>query len=132
MYQCLNNYFNEKDTIILCPQALALVIEDVKGYPYRELFYPALNQIESQKEEISCGYKNTIVVGSSAFSSRSWYDIIIALDSKGIKDYDYDEDFNINKHSLMTTKNADIIFENKEELIFFINKMMRIKQNNEI
>ena len=133
LYRQMNDYFSgDKDTTILCPQALALLIEEVKGYPYREIFYPAFNQIEEQKDEIASKHKNVIIVGSAPTSSRAWYDIIVGIDNKDIKDYDYDEDFNIHHYEFMKLKSADVIFETEQEIMFFINKMMRIEKENEI
>lgn len=133
VYRQINGYFSgDKDTTILCPQALALMIEEVKGFPYTEIFYPAFNQIEGQKDEIASKYKNVIVVGSAATSSRTWYDIIVGIDSKDINDYEYDEDFNIHHYEFMKLKSADVTFETVEEMMFFINKMMRIERENEI
>lgn len=134
MYQRINGYFSGyQDTIALCPQALALMLEETKRYPYLEIFYPSLNQIEKMKGEINSNYPNTIIVGTSATSSRAWYDVIIGIENKEISDYkEFDEDFNINKYKLMTVKDADATFDDVEEALVFIKQVMRLEERNEI
>lgn len=134
VYQRINGYFSGyQDTIALCPQAQALMLEETKGFPYLEIFYPSLNQIEKMKDEINSKYPNTIIVGTSATSSRAWYDVIIGIENPEIKDYkEFDEDFNINKYKLMTIKDADATFDDVEEALVFIKQVMRLEERNEI
>lgn len=134
VYQRINGYFSGyQDTIALCPQAQALMLEETKHYPYLEIFYPSLNQIEKMKDEINSKYPNTIIVGTSATSSRAWYDVIIGIENPEIKDYkEFDEDFNINKYKLMTVKDADATFDDVEEALVFIKQVMRLEERNEI
>lgn len=130
--QSIHGHFqNTEEVTCISPQGVALMVEEAKGFPYLSVFYPALHQVVTQKEELSSKTKNLIVVGTIDKGSRKWFDVIIGLNTKDIQNYkDFDEDFNTYGYKCMTLKDADIVFETKQELLFFLNRIVRIK--NEI
>lgn len=134
VYQQINGCFSgDKDFIAISPQAVALMIEEIKGYPFLDMFYPALHQVEEAKEEIASKYKDVVVVGTAATTSKSWFDAIIGINNAYVSDYkNFDEDFNVHKYKILTLKDADILFNTMNEVVFFLKHMMRVNKENEV
>lgn len=131
--QKIRNRFYFDDLKIFCdsPQAIALDIEQKKGIPYTFAFFPAIKTFEKNKEEISEAVDVFITVGTTDVKSMGWYDVIVGLTNFEISNYK-SFDTSIYSCDYFTLKNADIKFDEIEELLFFINKIVRINNKNEV
>lgn len=131
--QKIRNRFYFDDLKFFCdsPQAIALDIEQKKGIPYTFAFFPAIKTFEKNKEEISEAVDVFVTVGTTDVKSMSWYDVIVGLTNFEISNYK-SFDTSIYSCDYFTLKNADIKFDEIEELLFFINKIVRINNKNEV
>lgn len=119
---------NLEEGLCISPQATALMVEEVKGIPYRTAYYPALKVFEQQKEELSLKAPHMVVIGTVPVDSYAWYDAVVGLDdAESIKDYnDFDEDFNTEHYKTLTLKDSDCIFNHFDELRYFLTKIIKI------
>lgn len=124
-------YFDDLKFFCNSPQAIALDIEQKKGIPYTFAFFPAIKTFEKNKEEISNAVDVFITVGTTDVKSISWYDVIVGLTNFEISNYK-SFDTSIYSCDYFTLKNADIKFDEIEELLFFINKIVRINNKDEV
>ena len=124
-------YFDNLKFFCDSPQAIALDIEQKKGIPYTFAFFPAIKAFEKNKEEISEVVDVFITVGTTDVKSMSWYDVIVGLTNFEISNYK-SFDTSIYSCDYFTLKNADIKFDEIEELLFFINKIVRINNKDEV
>ena len=135
--QATRNKFYNDNLKFFCdsPQLIAWEIEEKKGIPYTMAFFPAIKIFEKNKDLIADKMDVFITVGTTNKDSESWYDVIVGLDNFDIKDYTQ-FDSSVYKCKCYNLKDSDIHFDTIDELLFFINKIVRIKDkkndNNEL
>lgn len=113
--------------ICISPQAIAMMVEEAKNVPYQVAYWPAVKTFEDEKEELSTKAKHFFVVGSVPVSSLSWYDAVIGIDdAPEIKDYtEFDDDFKTEDYVMTTLDNAEVMFEDFDNLRYFITKVLQ-------
>jgi hypothetical protein len=123
-----NNY---KNAICISPQVAAMMVQESKGVPYQQAYYPALQAFEDKKDTYAAAAKHFIVVGTVPNDSKTWYDAIVALDdAESIKDYsDFDNDFNTRHYTMCNIADGDILFKHFDELRYFLVKMIQEKKD---
>lgn len=128
----LNEHFNNtKKVLCVSPQLVAWMVEEAKGIPYSLVYYSAIRQVEKQKDYIASTTENFIMVGTTDSSTKIWYDVIVGLDNKNIRDYtDFPQEYNTDNISCFKMKNADVVFEDFKELLVFLYKIMENNKND--
>lgn len=115
------------------PQVTSLMIEESKGYPYLETFYVAIKTFEKLKEELAHKTEHFVVVGCVPKDSRFWYDAVIGLDNIDIQDYPVKTiPNNVDNIKLCKLSDADVVFNDFEELRIFLKKATQEKKENEL
>ena len=130
--QAIRNKFYNDNLKFFCdsPHLIAWEIEEKKGIPYTTAFFPAIKIFEKNKDLIADKVDVFITVGTTNKDSITWYDVIVGLDNFDIKDYKQ-FDTSIYQCQCYTLKDSDIHFDTINELLFFINKIVRIKDNKD-
>lgn len=108
----------EKMPIIGMPY-LTTLIGKAKGIPYKDMFFPALDQLQEVYK-----LKNYIVLGTDYKENLINYNAVVAYrpeinESYNYKDY-VDEDFNMSKKEIALFDDADIIFDTIDDLVEFL------------
>lgn len=125
-------YYDPKKFFCDSPQMVALELEQFKGIPYTIGFFPAIKTFENRKEEFNQLVDVFITVGTTDKASMPWYDIIVGLNNYELKNYS-EFDTSIYSCECFTLKDADMKFDDIKELLFFIDKIVRITgEKNEI
>ena len=123
----IRSYFMSHEKKIFCdsPQVVALEIEQMKGIPYIIGYYPAIKVYEGRKDMINEAVDVFITVGTTDKKSLGWYDVVVGLNNFEIKDY---KEFDTSIHSCeyLTLKDADMKFDNINELLLFLNRMIKV------
>ena len=129
----IRNYFYNDSLKFFCdsPQMIALDVEHKSNIPYTFAFFPAIKTYEANKEDISNMVDVFITVGTTDVDSKYWYDIIVGIDDYNISNYKT-FDTSIYSCEIFTTKDAEIKFNNIDELLIFLNKIVRINIKNDI
>lgn len=110
---------------VVSPQVVALMVEEAKGYPYLETYYSAVRTVEKEKENMTKQTKVLVVVGSVPRSSRIWYDAVVGLDDENASDYPIKTiPNNTDKVEMMNVKEADVIFNDFEQLRIFLTRIV--------
>lgn len=123
----IRSYFMSHEKKIFCdsPQVVALEIEQMKGIPYTIGYYPAIKVYEGRKDMIYDAVDVFITVGTTDKKSAPWYDVIVGLNNYELKDYK-EFDTSIHDCEYFTLKDADMKFDEVNELLLFLNRMIKI------
>lgn len=117
--------------VAISPQVVALMVEEAKNYPYLEVFHSAVRAVEKEKEDIAKSTKVFIMIGSVPRSSRLWYDAIVGLNDDNISDYPLNTiPNNVDNVEMMTVKEADITFDDFEQLRIFLTRIVKRETEN--
>ncbi len=129
----IRNYFYNDSLKVFCdsPQVVSLEIEAKNNIPYTFSFFPAIKTYEANKDNISSIVDVFITVGTTDVNSKSWYDVVVGIDSYDISNYK-NFDTSIYSCNYFTLKDAEIKFNNIDELLVFLNKIVRINNKNDI
>lgn len=125
--QRLQTYFFANKRKVYCdsPQVVALEIEKSKKLPYLYTFFPAIKAYRNCQDEISNVVDDFITVGTTDRKDVGWYDIIVGINSEEIQDY-VKFDTSIHSCDYFKLKDAEIMFDNIDELITFLRKIIAV------
>lgn len=123
LYQSIGSI--DMGVFIGSPQFTAFQVEQIKGIPYMEAFYPALRSYKKIDEFAGDDVHTAIIVGTIDVEDLLDYDVIVGYEDPEVKEYtDFPEEFNTTEMKFVDLRYSDIIFTKVEELIHFLRIIM--------